>query len=67
MKESETKCEACGFCGEVYTEDKLVELAGKNIFPECLSRETIVCSHCGKRIWSVYNQETLSMPLCMDC
>lgn len=67
MKESKKKCESCSICGEVYTEDKLVELDGKRICPECLASETRICSHCGERIWSVDNQGTLSMPLCQEC
>ena len=67
MKESKTKNEACSFCGEVYAEEILTVLDGKKICPECLARETIVCSHCGERIWSVDNQGTLSMPLCSNC
>ncbi len=67
MKESKKKCEACSICGEVYEEDRLKELDGKRICPECFSRETIVCSHCGDRIWSVDNSGTLSMPLCSNC
>ena len=67
MEENKTKCEACSFCDEVYMEEKLVELDGKRLCPDCLSRETIVCSHCGERIWSVDNQGTLSMPLCVNC
>jgi len=67
MKESKHKCETCSLCGEVYTDDKLTELDGKRLCPECLSRETIVCSHCGERIWSVDNQGTLNMPLCQEC
>ena len=67
MKESKPKCEVCSICGEVFTDDKLVELDGKRLCPECLSRETIVCSHCGERIWSVDNQGTLNMPLCQEC
>ena len=47
MKESKTKSEACSLCGEVYDENELVEFEGKKVCPECLSRETIVCSHCG--------------------
>jgi len=67
MKESKQKCEACSICGEVFTDDKLTELDGKRLCSECLSRETIVCSHCGERIWSVDNQGTLNMPLCQEC
>lgn len=64
MKESKIKCEACSICGEVYTEEKLVELDGKRICPECLASETRICSHCGERIWSMDNSGTLSMTLC---
>ena len=67
MKESKIKCEACSLCGEVYDENELVEFEGKKICPECFAREIIVCSHCGKWIWSEYNQGTLSTPLCQDC
>ena len=67
MEEKKKSSAACFFCGEVYREENLTELDGKKICPVCLSSETIICSHCGERIWSVDNQGTLSMPLCQEC
>lgn len=67
MKESKNKGIPCYVCGAVHTEDKMTRFDGKELCLECFSRETIVCSHCGERIWSVDNQGTLSMPLCTDC
>ena len=67
MKEKKTKSEACSICGAVHAENELTEFARKKICPECLSRETILCSHCGERIWNMDNSGTLGMPLCSDC
>ena len=66
-EKNENKSKFCSICGVVHPTEDLTEFGGKRLCPECLSRETIVCSHCGERIWSEYNQGTLSMPLCNDC
>ncbi|MBR6509448.1 MAG: amidoligase family protein [Clostridia bacterium] len=67
MKESKTKCESCSICGSVHTEDLLTKFEGEQLCPECLARETLVCSCCGKRIWFVNNSGTFSLPLCSSC
>ena len=67
MKETKTKSEPCSICGVVHKSEELVELDGKKLCPECLARETLVCSHCWERIWNVDNCGTLSMPLCQNC
>ena len=67
MKESKPKFETCSICGVLHEENKLFEFCGKKLCLECSSRETVLCSHCGERIWSVDNQGTLSMPLCQEC
>ena len=64
MKEKKKVSFACFFCGEVCREEHLTDLDGKKMCPHCLTSETVICSHCGERIWSVDNQGTLSMPLC---
>ena len=67
MKESKPKCETCSICGVVHDENKLFEFGGKKLCSACLELETVLCSHCGERIWCMDNQGTLSMPLCHDC
>lgn len=67
MEKSKIERKPCSICGVVHEENKLFEFGGKKLCPSCLSRETIVCSHCGERIWSVDNHGTMSMPLCKDC
>lgn len=64
---TENKSRPCSNCGAVYPMDDLTDFEGRHLCPECLSRETIICSDCGERIWNVDNQGTLSMPLCQDC
>ena len=67
MKESKTKCEPCSICGVVHEIEKLVEFDGKKLCFECLARDTLICSHCGERIWFIDNSGTVNMPLCRDC
>ena len=67
MKETKTKSEPCRICEVVHKSEELVEIDGKKLCPECLARETLVCSHCLERIWNVDNAGTLSMPLCQNC
>ena len=67
MEKSKIERKPCSICGVVHTEDDLFEFAGKQLCLNCLERETVLCSHCGERIWSVDNQGTISMPLCSEC
>lgn len=59
--------ERCSICGEPHTEEQMTEFDGKPVCQICLARETVQCSQCGNRIWSVDNQGTISMPLCANC
>lgn len=60
----ETTCESCG---EAYPLEQLIEFEGERYCPSCLSSETVICSHCGERIWNIDNSGTNDMPLCQSC
>lgn len=67
MKESKTKHKACSICGVVHEVVELTELDGKLLCPECIIRETAVCSRCGERIWYSENSGDSSTILCQSC
>ena len=56
--------ETCSVCGAV---GPVTEFDGHRLCGACLARETVVCSHCGTRLWAEDNAGTLSLPLCADC
>ncbi|MGM9618282.1 MAG: amidoligase family protein [Oscillospiraceae bacterium] len=59
--------ERCDSCGGIYPKDQLVEFDGQLLCPDCFSRATMVCSHCGERIWSDDNAGDSHTPLCQSC
>lgn len=63
-KEKEKRiCEQCG--EEIHGEVKKFD--GKTLCEYCFDAETVVCQHCGTRIWRVDNAGSSDFPLCPDC
>ena len=58
--------EHCSVCDAAYPPEQLVEFDGQLLCPECLASETVICSHCGDRIWRRRNVGT-NIPLCERC
>lgn len=45
------KVHHCAHCGaEIYGDD-YTEFDGEVLCPNCLEHETLICEHCGERIW----------------
>jgi len=57
----------CSVCHESHPEEQLTEFCGQLMCSSCLNSETVVCSHCGKRVWNDDNYGNDGMPLCQDC
>ena len=55
----------CEFCGKKVTEK--YELDGKVMCAECYDGHTLVCSHCGKRIWNNDDYGDEHIVLCSRC
>ena len=45
------KTENCDSCGNSYPVEQLVEFDGQLLCPSCLESATLICPHCGTRIW----------------
>ncbi len=65
MKEKVKK--ECSVCHQKFDEDQLVEFEGRVMCPECLAAQTVVCYHCGQRIWNDDNYGNNGIPLCDGC
>lgn len=61
------KTETCDSCGNSYPEDQLVEFDGQLLCPTCLETATLICAHCGTRIWRDENAGDRDTPLCQHC
>ena len=57
----------CSRCGEVHSMSELTIFDGQALCPDCLSKHTTNCTHCGIRIWIGDNAGTEDMPLCQRC
>ena len=57
----------CGLCGREISPPEQYEVGGKVICPDCAEEHTVVCRHCGERIWREQNQGDEDLPLCSDC
>lgn len=57
----------CQWCKNKFSEDQLIEFEGDWVCSHCLNIETVVCSHCGERIWCDDNSGNDSVPLCESC
>ena len=47
--------------------DQQVQFDGQELCAECLEENTVLCRHCGERIWTGDNAGTDNHPLCQDC
>lgn len=63
MKEEKT----CSSCGAEYPAEQLIQFGDAMLCRTCLNRETVVCYHCGKRIWLDDNCGDIVIPLCDHC
>ena len=61
------KTENCDSCGNSYPEEQLVEFDGQLLCPICLESTTLICAHCGTRIWKDENAGDRDTPLCQSC
>ena len=61
------KTENCDSCGNSYPEEQLVEFDGQFLCPSCLESATLICAHCGTRIWKDENAGDRDTPLCQHC
>ena len=57
----------CGICGAVYPAEELYPFAGEELCPQCLGDRTVICQHCGDRIWAENSAGSSDIPLCQDC
>lgn len=67
MSKEKEKVYHCSRCGvEIRSEDVTV-FDGEELCPSCLERETVLCEHCGDRIWRDDNAGNSYITLCQDC
>ena len=57
----------CAICFEEFPLEELVEFDGEMRCLSCLEAETVICCHCGRRIWVDENAGSSSVPLCERC
>ncbi len=46
----------CDHCGYTYNDDEINHFDGQELCDECYEEETVVCEHCGERVWTFYAQ-----------
>lgn len=63
MEETRT----CDVCGQEHPISELTEFDGLLLCGSCYRTETVLCSHCGTRIWSDDNEGDGDTPLCQRC
>lgn len=56
-------CDNCG--NEIHGE--AIEFDGRTLCERCFNSETVICEHCGERIWRENNVGTSDFPLCSYC
>lgn len=61
------KTEKCDSCGKSYPVEQLIEFDGQLLCPDCLESATLICAHCGTRIWRDENAGDSATPLCQHC
>ena len=57
----------CSICNEPYGPNELVEFDGQMLCLDCFERETVICRHCGDRLWEDDNAGSDEFPLCECC
>ena len=60
MKEERT----CGLCGESHPGEDLYPFDGLELCARCLDERTLLCRHCGERIWEEDNAGSSEVPIC---
>ena len=61
------KTSTCSNCHNEFAAELLTEFGHQRLCPDCLARNTVICSHCGDRIWDDDNAGTGDTPLCQHC
>ena len=56
----------CNHCQREFPAGVIVIFDDAQLCPECLNEATLVCAHCGKRIW-LENAASINIPLCEAC
>ena len=59
--------ELCSICETIFVEDCLTEFDEQYLCEECLENETVLCTHCGERVWQDDNHGDNATPLCNNC
>ena len=68
MEENKTETIYCSHCGAIIDENEDYEtIDGEIVCSECISEYTVVCDHCGERIWSRNSIQDDSTTLCHSC
>lgn len=57
----------CSRCGAEISDEELTVFDGEELCPSCLERETVLCEHCGERMWNDDNAGNSYITLCQDC
>lgn len=57
----------CAFCDEMLNDENQYEFDGTIMCKHCLDANTVVCQHCGTRIWREDNEGNIDKPLCTSC
>ena len=57
----------CDSCGREYLSSELTEFDEQMLCPDCLQTATVICTHCGTRIWKDDNAGDNDTPLCQHC
>jgi len=66
MKDT-TKELPCGICGELFDLEQFEDFDERQLCSSCLERETLLCEHCGIRIWRRGDCGSSECHLCEDC
>ena len=61
------KYERCDSCGRAFSQNELTPLGTSLLCPDCLDQETVLCVHCGERIFWDENAGDSRTPLCQRC
>ncbi len=57
----------CSICGTTHPLSELYEMDESLLCPACLTAHTVVCHHCGRRIWRDDDAGDDDTPLCESC
>ena len=57
----------CSLCGEELPFADAISFSGRRLCHSCYEEETVICDHCGERIWQEDNCGDDFYTLCRDC